>query len=432
MGVCDVPVVSTVCHEAGAGAASVVSAPFNWLAQGVAGAAAWMFTGVWQLLDTTTLVSLTDPGYLKVYDVLFGVAVFLMLIFFCLQLITGMLRRDPAALSRAALGLARSALGSFLVITVTGLALQVTDELCVGIVQATGTTMAQMGGKVGALTAGIGSISLAAPGAGAVIIMFLGVLAITGAMIVWFSLLIRKALLLVAVVLAPVALSGQSWEATRGWFTRWTSFVAALIVSKLVVVVVFLVATSQLAAPLSPDLASVSAPVTGIVLMFIAAFAPYMAYKFISFAGFDLHHAMSTEAEAKAAMNRPVPVPRLPRLDGARTVLGGGNGGTSGPPSGGGGGGGSPTGPVGAGSSGGAAGGGQAGSAAGGGAAAAAGPAALGAAAVTAVAGAGPAIGRGVAAQAERHADAGLGQDRAGDPSPAELPPVLPSSPPRT
>ena len=42
-----------------------------------------------------------------------GVAVFVVLIFFCLQLITGLIHRDPTALTRAALGAAKSILGSF-------------------------------------------------------------------------------------------------------------------------------------------------------------------------------------------------------------------------------------------------------------------------------------------------------------------------------
>src|SRR5680860_1778836 len=84
------------------------------------GAAAWMFEGVWAVFDSTTGVDVTSPGYLAVYNILFGVAVFIMLIFFCLQLITGLVRRDPGALSKAALGLAKSVLGSFLVITLTG------------------------------------------------------------------------------------------------------------------------------------------------------------------------------------------------------------------------------------------------------------------------------------------------------------------------
>lgn len=428
MGVCSVPVISTVCHVAGKAAATVVSAPFDWIAQGVGNAAKWMFKGVWQLFDSTTLVDVTNPNYLKVYDVLFGVAIFLMLLFFFLQLITGLVRRDPGALQRAGIGLAKSVLGSFLVVTLTGLALTIVDELCVGIIQATGTTLSEMGGKIAALAAGLTAISLSAPGAGAVVIIFLGCLAITGAAIVWFSLLIRKALLLVAVVLAPVALSGQSWDHARGWFSKWASFVLALIVSKLVVVVIFLVAINQMNAPLNLDLSSIANPVAGIVLMFVAAFAPYMAYKFISFVGFDLYHAMSAESEAKGAMNRPIPVPTMPSLSNARKVLGGGS--DSGGSGDGGGGGGSPRpggGPPGAPSGGeggpqpgpGAGGASSDSASAGGAEDAAAGLEGMalvgGAQAVTAAAKAGPATGQAVARSAEGHADAG--QEASGQPS---------------
>lgn len=324
MGVCEIPVVSTVCHAASKAASSVVSAPFEWIAGGVAAAAQWMFEGVWQLFDATTAVNLTEPGYLKVYDVLFGVAIFLMLLFFFLQLITGLIGRDPGALRRAALGLAKSVLGSFLVISLVGLALEITDELCIGIIQATGNTLHEMGGKIAALAAGIGAISLSDPASGAVIVIFLGFLAISGAVVVWGSLLVRKALLLVAVVLAPVALSGQSWDAARGWVAKWASFVVAMIVSKLVLVVIFLVAINQMAAPIDLGLSSIANPVAGIVLMFVGAFAPYMAYKFISFIGFDLYHAMSVESEAKQALNRPLPVPSISPAGSVSKLLAGG------------------------------------------------------------------------------------------------------------
>ena len=442
MGVCDIPVVSTVCHAASKAASSVVSAPFDWLAEGVGGAAEWMFKGVWQLFNSTTLVNVTEPNYLKVYDVLFGVAIFLMLLFFSLQLITGLIHRDPGALARAAIGLAKSVLGSFLVVSVAGLALEITDELCVGIIQASGNTLAEMGGKIAALAAGIGAISVSAPGAGAVIIIFLGCLAITGAAIVWFSLLIRKSLLLVAVVLAPIALSGQSWDAARGWFSKWASFVVALIVSKLVVVVIFLVAINQMNAPLNLDLSSIANPVAGIVLMFIAAFAPYMAYKFISFIGFDLHHAMSTESEAKQAVNRPLPAPAASRLGSMRKILGGGgtsDGGEDGG-TGGSGGGGTPGGQQGGPSAGGAADGASQGAGAAPGAAggAAGGPLGLaavaGAQALASAGKAGPAAGRAVARSAEQHADAGqkaAGQTSTQTPDAAgrATPPPVPRQP---
>lgn len=465
MALCDVPIISNVCDTVGETAATLISAPFDWLAQAIGQAASWIFQGVWALFDSTTLIDISGGGYIGVYNVIFGIAIFLMLIFFCLQLITGLIRRDPGALSRAALGLAKSVLGSFLVITITGTLLEVVDQLCIGIIQATGTTLEEMGGKIGVLVAGLTAINLTAPGAGAIITIFLAFLAICAAAIVWFSLLVRKALILVAVVMAPIALSGSSWDATKGWFGKWASFVLALIFSKLVIVIVFLVAINQVNAPIDLDLSSIADPIAGIVLMFIAAFAPYMVYKFISFVGFDMYHVMSAEQESKQAMNRPVPMPGKPDGKEPPRVLednkgGGGGGGGNPPPPGGGGGRGNPPPPPPGGSGGGGAGAGGAagGDAAGGGAAAggsggaAAGGAGAGAAAgpigIAAVAGAkvakgaaeaGPKLGAAIGRSADAHAGAASdGQnpppppDRSVPPTPnaPSQPPAKPAAPP--
>ena len=432
MGVCDVPVISSVCDAVGEGAASLVAAPFDWLAQAMGAAAGWLFEAVWSVFDTTTLVDVTKPGYVAVYNLLFGIAVFVMLIFFCLQLITGLIRRDPTALTRAALGLAKSVLGSFVVITLTALLLEVVDQLCIGIVQAAGETTESMGDKIALLAAGLVGINIAAPGVGAIITIFMAGLAITAAAIVWLSLLVRKALLLVAVVFAPLAFSGASWDASRGWIGKWAMFVVALICSKLVLVVMFLVAITQVSAPIDADLASVSDPIAGIVLMAMAAFAPYLTYKFIAFVGFDMYHAIGSEQDAKSALNRPIPVPSKPQggadpkkvLDGSS---GGGNAsGSSGsgssappPPK-------TPA-PTPAASGGGAAGGG--GAAAGGGGAAAAGPVAagvvIGASVAKGAATAGPKAGTALGAQGEHAADAA-----AQTPPPPATPAVAPPSSP--
>ncbi|AZT98112.1 conjugal transfer protein TrbL [Brevibacterium aurantiacum] len=434
MSVCDVPVISAVCDTVGQGAAQLIAAPFDWLAQAMGGAAAWLFEAVWAVFDTTTLVDVTDEGYVGVYNILFGVAVFVVLIFFCLQLITGLIHRDPTALTRAALGAAKSILGSFVAIGLTGLLLEITDQLAVGIVQATGNTMESIGDRITLLAAGFAGINIAAPGVGAIVTIFLAGLAISAAAIVWFSLLIRKALLLVAIVFAPIALAGFSWDATKGWFGKWATFVIALILSKLVLVVIFLVAITQVSAPIELDLASISDPIAGVVLMFIAAFAPYMTYKFVTFIGFDMYHSMSAEQEAKSALNRPVPVPSAPKTDGAKKVLDGagdtptGGGGSAGPSAGGA----TPTASSAApAATGGAAASGSAGAGAGaagaGAGAAAAGPAAavvVGAQVVGAAATAGPKLGGKVGGAAEGHA-AG-----AGEPAQPAPPPPAPSHTP--
>ncbi|GMA39693.1 conjugal transfer protein TrbL [Mobilicoccus caccae] len=434
MGVCDVPVISSVCDAVGEGAASLVAAPFDWLAQAMGAAAGWLFEAVWSVFDTTTLVDVTKPGYVAVYNLLFGIAVFVMLIFFCLQLITGLVRRDPTALTRAALGLAKSVLGSFVVITLTALLLEVVDQLCIGIVQAAGETTESMGDKIALLAAGLVGINIAAPGVGAIITIFMAGLAITAAAIVWLSLLVRKALLLVAVVFAPLAFSGASWDASRGWVGKWAMFVVALICSKLVLVVMFLVAITQVSAPIDADLASVSDPIAGIVLMAMAAFAPYLTYKFIAFVGFDMYHAIGSEQDAKSALNRPIPVPSKPQGGGdpKKVLDGAGGGGNSGGGAGGGSGSSAPPPPktlvpTPAASSGGAAGGG--GAAAGGSGAAAAGPVAagvvIGASVAKGAATAGPKAGTALGAQGEHAADAA-----AQTPPPPATPAVAPPSSP--
>ncbi|SDH21219.1 conjugal transfer protein TrbL [Microbacterium pygmaeum] len=339
-GVCDIPAIAEVCQTVGSGVVSLVAAPFDWLAHTLGAAAAWFFQAVWAVFDTTTLVDVTGGQYVQVYNLLFGVALFVMLVFFCLQLITGLAHRDPTALSRAAIGLGKSVLGSFVAITLTATLLEITDRLAIGIVQATGNTMQGMGDRIALMATGLVAINITSPGVGAIMTIFLAGLAIAAAAIVWFSLLIRKALLLVAIVFAPIALAGFSWDAARGWFGKWVSFVVALVFSKLVLVVLFLVAVNQTASPIDLDLASISDPIAGVVLMLVAAFAPYMTYKFISFVGVDMYHAMSTEQEAKGAMNRPVPVPVTPAtgraaksvVDGAGASKGAGSGATAAAP----------------------------------------------------------------------------------------------------
>lgn len=441
MSVCDVPIISTVCDVAGEAAATVVAAPFDWLAQAMGGAAGWLIEAMWAVFDTTTLVDVQTDGFTNVYNLIFGIGVFLVLIFFCLQLLTGLIRRDPTALSRAALGAAKSVLGAFVVVALTALALEIVDQLCIGIIQASGETTGTMGDKIILLAAGLSGINIAAPGVGAIVTIFLAGLMIAAVAIVWFSLLIRKALLLVGVVLAPIAFAGASWDATKGWIGKWAAFVIALIVSKLVLVVIFLLAITQIATPIEADIAAVTEPITGIVLLGIAAFAPYMVYRFVSFLGFDLYQQMGTEQEAKNALNRPIPIPSKPQggsepkkvLDdpkGADPKGGGSGGGSGGPPppktpapaaSGSGAG----TAGAGAGASGGASAG------AGAGAGAAAGPAAavvVGAQLVKGAAEAGPKAGKAVAGQAETAAG---GADESGT-APSKTPPPPSAPQPRT
>ena len=312
MSLCDVPGISAVCHAATEGATNAVSGILAFVADALSDASSTLFTGFWSVFEATTFVDITTGRFTQVYDLVFGIAVFVMIGFFLLQLIGAMIRREPAALTRAALGLAKSILGSFVILTLLASALEITDRLCLGIIDATGTTVEQMGDRFDLLTGTVAVGAVGGPAGALLLTLFLGALAVAAGFVVWLSLLVRKALLLVAIVFAPVALAGATWDATRGWVTRWGQVVLALIVSKLVMVVFFLLAAQQVAAPIDDGLTSLADPLAGIVLLLVAGFAPYLTYKAISFMGVDFYHAMSTEQEAKQALNRPVPVPGNP------------------------------------------------------------------------------------------------------------------------
>ena len=445
MSLCDQPILSAICDAADETAAMVAAAPVQWIANAVGETAAWFIEALWTVFDQTTLVDVTSGTYISVYNLVFGIGITIALLLFCFQLITAVVKREPGGLTRAGIGLGKSVLGSFVVISLTALGLSIVDQLCIGIVQATGNSVASMGDKILTLITALTTLNVASPGVGAIVTLFLGGLTIAAGAIVWFSLLVRKSLLLLAVALAPLALAGSSWEATKGWASKWLMFVIALIASKLVLTVILLVAVSQLSVPITLDIQAIMDPLAGIVLLAIAAFAPYITYKAISWLGVDYYHAMSTESEAKQALNRPLPLPN--RMPGNPSkILGDNSGGSTGgggkppppPPGGGAGAGaaGSGSGAAGAGTGAAGAGGGAAG--AGAGAGAAGGPIVLGAVVAKEAATAGPKLGSAVGEQADEHMDAASSPGESGSaqaprqaasrvPPPRALPPAPPA-----
>ena len=409
MSLCDQPILSALCDAADETTAMMAAAPIQWIADAVGQAAAWFIQGLWVVLDSTTMVDVTTTEFIGVYNLIFGIGVMIALLLACFQLITAVVKREPGGLTRAGIGLGKSVLGSFVAITLVALGLEIVDQLCIGVVLATGNSMQSMGDKISVLITALGTLNVASPGIGAIVTLFLGGLAIAATAIMWFSLLVRKSLLLLTVALAPLALAGFSWDTTRGWAGKWLMFVIALIVSKLVLTVILLVAIAQISVPIALDIQALTDPLAGIVLLAVAAFAPYMTYKAISWLGTDYYHAMSTESEAKQALNRPVPVPN--RLPGNPSSVLDGDGK---PPSGGGGGGGGnnppPPPPPGGGAEGAEAAGGAGATAGSGGAAAGAGAAVpvagavvLGAQVLKKAATAGPEAGAAIAEQADGH-----------------------------
>ena len=150
---------------------------------------------------------------------------------FVIQVTGAALRQEPGALGRALTGLVVSAFGSAAALACTRVLITAVDALCEGFVTATmGTNMQGIGQKL-AFTQ-LNSIT------NPVVTVLLAVV-LCSVVIVWAAMMIRKLMILIAAVLAPLAFAGATADITRAWVRRWIEFVAAMIVSKLLLVIIF-------------------------------------------------------------------------------------------------------------------------------------------------------------------------------------------------
>jgi hypothetical protein len=121
--------------------------------------------------------------------------------------------------------------------------------------------------------------------------------------LVWAVLIIRKALIIVAAVFAPVAFGGAPADATRSWVRKWVEFTVAMVFSKLVVVLIFVIALSLLTQS-GGGWHGLSNLMTGLLLLMLASFSPWMVFKLVHFVGGDIaaahHSALMSDTKVAA------------------------------------------------------------------------------------------------------------------------------------
>jgi hypothetical protein len=215
------------------------------------------------------------------------------------QVISSVMRREPGGLARAVKGLFIAIVASTFAIGATKIVLAAVDDLSSGVVKfATGTDIEGLGPKF-ALAASLGSITNPA----ALLLFSLVILA--AVVIVWAAMMIRKMLIIVAAVMTPLAFAGGTADITRSWVRRWIEFTAALIASKLILIVILMIGLSVFqGAGMAESQGTSSATqagtqlATGSVLLLMAGLAPFIAIKMFHFAGDSLH---SVHAQAQGA-----------------------------------------------------------------------------------------------------------------------------------
>ena len=189
-------------------------------------------------------------------------------------------------------------------IAVVNLLLVATDDLCAGVVKAaTGTDITGLG----KLILGTGALTTAVGGAAALLLLSLACIVAT--VIVYFALVIRKVLIVVTAIFAPLAFAGSLADITVSWTRRWIETTVALIVSKLILILIFVVGYGILIEGVgqagSGTTQKVTQVISGILVLFLAGFAPWSALKIVHFTGEHAHqlHSLGASTVAGAAVS---------------------------------------------------------------------------------------------------------------------------------
>jgi hypothetical protein len=242
---------------------------------------------------------------------------------FLVQLVTSALKQDGAGIGRALRGLAVATVGCAITLATLDLLLAAVDQLCAGVVQlATGGSIATLGAKIigPALFTGL----VAGPGA----ILILSLIAICAVAVVWFALVVRKMLIIITAIFAPLAFAGGVADVSRGWVRKWLEAMLALVFSKLILILIFVIGLGVLGGMGSPanarGLSAITSDVTGLLILLVAGLSPWMALKLVHFTGDHMATMAGSASHATSGASSIVGAPqKMASMKWAAQSLGG-------------------------------------------------------------------------------------------------------------
>jgi hypothetical protein len=207
-----------------------------------------------------------------------SVALTLLLGFFLLGTLTGLMHGDPSGMVRRMVGaLPASIAGMVFAPQVAAYLLDLTDEMSSAV-------LANSGGDALHFLSTFGlAINASSGGFGMAVI---AIIAILSALMLWIELLLRSALVYFLVALSPLAFAARVWPSAQGVLRRLTELLIGAIFSKLVICIALAVGMASLgnaghaagsdAGVGTAIAAGIGALVTGTTLLMLAAWSPFL------------------------------------------------------------------------------------------------------------------------------------------------------------
>jgi len=301
--------ICDVAEAIGSLGSTVTSSVFNSVASAFGNTADSAINWLWQQLSTSTSISLGGANFELDLGIVVSIAAVVCLGLFVIQMTLSALKHDAGGIGRALRGLVIATVGCAITLASLEVLLGAVDDLCVGVVKiATGGTIATMGTKI--IGGAVFTTAIASPPT----ILILSLVAICAVAIVWFALVIRKMLIIITAIFAPLAFAGGVADLSRGWVRKWLEAMLALVFSKLILIIIFIIGLGVLGGMGSPSgatpLSAITEEITGLLILLVAGFSPWMALRIVHFTGDHVATMAGSASHASAGASTVVGAPQ--------------------------------------------------------------------------------------------------------------------------
>ncbi len=288
---------------------SVTNSVFSSVATAFGNTADSAINWLWSQMTSATSISFGGTAFQLDLGIVSAIAAVVCIGLFIIQLATSALKRDGTGIGRALRGLVIATVGCAITLASLDLLLAAVDQLCSGVVRlATGDSISTLGAKIidPAMFTGL----VAGPGA----ILILSLIAIAAVAVVWFALVVRKMLIIITAIFAPLAFAGGVADFSRGWVRKWLEAMLALIFSKLILILIFIIGLGVLGGMGSPQnavgLSRITGDITGLLILLVAGLSPWMALKLVHFTGGHMATLAGSASHATSGASRIVGAPQ--------------------------------------------------------------------------------------------------------------------------
>lgn len=262
-------IVSTFLDPVGSVGKDVVSWFGHSILQGIGSFTSWAIGGVIHAMEQTTTPDF-GSWFAGPWRAMLTVVAWLSIPILFIGVGTSALRGDLASVLRRGLGApVVMAVGTAVALPATAGLLTLVNGCCgllvnvaIGGNQGFGRGLSHLSAFALSVTVTSGGSSL--PGLAATLIVALAGLA---ALVIWFVLALRGALLYLEVLAIPLALCGFYWGGTAHWFKRLADLIVATILSQLVITMLMVLAAADLG---SNQLSATGSPGADITTLFLS------------------------------------------------------------------------------------------------------------------------------------------------------------------